>query len=153
MHINKIKQSDDGIVISYDQHTGNEGIKSTTIRSSDHPRPEFSEAMRDLLPHFIAITECGDDYGNSFIMRSVSFQHNQAGDKSMVMSATRVLKVGTPLNVSTPVRMMSAQDENAATLIDAEALKALQKLEDEAQEYINGTRQQQELPLNEGQET
>lgn len=152
MQINKIKQSDDGVVISYDQHTGNEGIKSSTITSKDEPRPEFSEAMRALLPFYREICEHPDDYGNDFIMRAVSFQHNNKGNKSVVLSGTRVLKVGSPLNVSTPIRAMEAEDADAMTLLNPKALDALKTLEAEALEYINGERQQQQLGLVEGKE-
>jgi len=152
MQINKIKQTDEGIVISYDQHTGNEGIKSSKIVSPDEPRPEFSEAMRALLPDFREINEYPDNYGHDFIVRGVSFQYNNKGNRTVVISATRVMKVGPPKPDSTPKRSMDAEQGDAKTLLKPETLEALKALEAEALEYINGERQQQQLGLVTGKE-
>jgi len=147
MKIVSVKQTNDGITIVYQQHVGTNGSRTITLSSEDEPRPEFSEAVQALRPFLRSICEFSTEYASEIIIVGVAFKTNSAGNKSAIIKAMRPMAVGTPLNISTPSRMMDTEEDDAPTMLSADAVIALEALEDEAVKYIKGDRMQQQLPL------
>lgn len=145
MNITKVEQSDEGIVISYNQTIGSDGLSESVLRSKDLPRPEFSEAMRALKPVFRDVCEFTHDQASKFIVRIIWFQHDQAGKKKIRIMASRVMAFGPELRIITPLRLINTDGNDAILKLNDLLVRAVEEVEQEAMKYIKQERQQQEL--------
>lgn len=152
MRIVSVKQAGDGVTIVYQQHVGTNGSRTITLCSADEPRPEFGEALQALRPFLRSICEFSAEYAAGIVVRGVAYKLNSAGNKSAIIKAVRPMEVGSPLNIATPARMMDTEEEDAPTMLSAEAVIALEAVETEAVRYIKGDKMQQQLPLEDGDE-
>ena len=148
MNITKIRQTDISVTISYAESFSEECINKGAMTSRDMPRPEFSEAMRALRPVFRNICEFTHDEASNYIVNEISFYSTNTGKKSAAITASRVMKVGKPLEITTPQRLIDTDGEDAWMMLDPNDVLAIEAIKNEAQRYLNHEREQQELPIN-----
>lgn len=148
MKITKIRQTDAGIEIEHEQHTGKNGVNHITLNSKDEPKSSFAETMQKLKKVFQDICVMTPEYAADFVIRGVAFKYNPAGNKSVIISAMRPMEIGTPLNISAPSRMVDSKDEDAKTQLEDEYVLLLNAMEKEATDYVNGERSEKQDQMN-----
>ena len=153
MHITKIQQSDDGLSVSFRENTGEEsGFKGETSTKKE-PTPEFSEAFRALRPIIRDVNGFPHDWATDLILRAIIFRERHDGRRQARIYADRVsqhVAVGRSaklIETKTPWIFISGNDTNY--MLHRQGIEAIEVLEDEAVNYVKGSRAQQTMSFEE----
>lgn len=149
MRFLKIKFSKGKVRLEYEVKSKKGDMDEFYIACSDEPRPEFKDALAALKTDVLNMCELPEDYLTRISVNGVSFSY---GGDAEVMGATisasmSLRKSNVPLNLNTPHKPSEpyAESGDGADLLDDECVERLERLIEEAEEYVGGRRAQGEL--------
>ena len=149
--IEKVKWDGKRVQIKYSLTDGtDDGV--FTLDCTEAPRPAFCNALSGLGKHVAVICDMPSDWGKNLIVRGVSFSW-----RNDIMGATITalkplsarlapLVINTPHAPESPYGSAGEDDSSGDSCLLTPALtKALGKLLDEANQYVDGKRAQGKL--------
>lgn len=150
MRITKVKSKGDKISIAY-QERGISGVwDDYQLRCSDRAKPEFYQALKQLAVEVVAWAEMPKEWVKGLEVRSVTYGYCGEDDiMSATVTATKELDSSDkPLIVHTPQKLSEpyTPTADAAVCLPPACVKKLNVLMAEAENYINGEREQMDLP-------
>jgi len=152
MTIRKVKWDGQEIEIKYEVTTAGGILEEYDFKCSDKPAPSFVKALEGLRPHIARICEMAPGWETDLDVRGVSITWGGEGGEIMGMVATALKPLAIAkcyLVINTPHAIEKAYNASAACLLlPSGCPAALRKLMEEAAKYINGEREQSELPLS-----
>lgn len=153
----KIKYSDkDGkVTLEYDKR--NTKVKKRevwdehTMTCHEMPVPSFLRAMAGLVPHAVNICELPEEWAEDGLLKvsSISISYSDNGTMGATITSQRKLSNShAPLVLNTPHKPFEVADEaDDSNVLSFSTVKAIDKLMEEALEYLNGERSQIEFEL------
>ena len=145
----KIKARKDGKLRLEYEVNNNGKWDEYTLNCSDEPKAAYTEAMAALAQDVIEMCELPVDYKDRITVTGVSFSH---GGEKEVMGAVITAQMNLrhsnqPLNLNTPHKAEEYYGEtgDALQLLDEACVRRLTILQEEAEDYVNGTRAQVEM--------
>lgn len=139
MHFTRIKFSEQAkkVTLEWTETKPSGDSISHSLDSTDAPRPELLAALEALRPFVVKICEYAGKWGDT--IRPTGLVISEKDDvRGIVITATRALELtSAPLAMNTPNLVEEKWPEGLAT--------ALETLEAEATQFVNGKRAQQEL--------
>ncbi|GEM_PF-2053858 len=153
MRITKVKLSPKRVSIEYEkERPGQDAADEFTLNCYDAPRPELRKALDSLRPFVLQICELPENLLDRVTVTGVSYSY---GGEREVMGAVILAQMacresGTVLNLNTPHLPSEPYGDDPlpkARMLPELCVEALSVLEDECVLYINGKREQGELPL------
>ncbi len=116
-----------------------------SLRCADPALPSLYDAMKNLDKHIAAICELPAACEASIEATGVSFTYVEEG-RGCVITGKKILKSNpAPMNLNTPYKVDTPAEGMEDYALSDECIDALQALEAEAFEYINGHRAQGNL--------
>lgn len=135
----KIKYNSDKVEIKYD--IDNDSYK---LSSYDKPRPEFIDALQNLVNPLVKICEFQEGYGDTIEIISVSLSYSKGIMGATITGLKKLNTSYAPLVINSPhlpTEDYSGNNPNAH-LLPKEAITRIETLIEEAELYINGKRSQ-----------
>nr|DAL55741.1 MAG TPA_asm: hypothetical protein [Caudoviricetes sp.] len=115
------------------------------MRCSDLPRPEFFQALAEIGRDVLELLEFPSTWLGDIKVRGVTYTYSDKGNKGVVITAVRDLnKSSRQMNLVTPCFLYDSDNPDTFT-IPYFTLERLNKLEEEAERYIDGDRAQGSL--------
>lgn len=112
-----------------------------SLKSYDAPQPAFQECLDELKQHALELIEVtGKAWAKSLRVIGVNF----SGGEAMIV-CTKKLSCGKPFNFNTPTLPMDSGEDGKAHCLSGDCVDVLEKLRDQAREYLNGGRLQPSL--------
>ncbi len=154
--VRKIKVDKQG-KISIDWEVRPEGLSTWDeyhMKCSDLARPEFYNALVDLRQDVLTLLEYPKTWLDDILVKGVSFSYSDDGVKGAVISGQRTLQYSaSPANFNTPHKPYEMYNEHAVDtdgiiVMPEEIQERLDVLDDEANKYIDGDREQMELKFD-----
>lgn len=123
-------------------------LEEHTLKCNERPRTALLEAFRDLRGHLVTICELPESWEEQIRIRGLTVKENKEGTRAIVISGIRKLAGShAPLVLNTPYMVEEADDEVGVFSDEcAEDLDALAAL---VWKYLDGDREQRQLPLEE----
>lgn len=147
--VKKIKLvSGEPVLIWTESEIGPNDTVSSCFKSKEDPHYSFTDAMYSLAPFVRLILEVPFDWAEELIVTSVIFsRHTKSGVKGAVMAGQAKLETaGAPFTFSTPhLPFDQYKEDGEAKLMPVEVQIALNFLESQAVDFLNGKRAQGEL--------
>jgi len=149
MVINKISYKNEIMEVHYSVLKKGGKEDYFTIRSGDQPLPSFRNLLMKLRPTVIDMMELpnNDEEVKRITINQVSFDYS--GDDNVmgaVISAKRKLNYsGTNMALNTPHKFAKKAKGASSSVFNKAVIDLLEDLQDEAEKYVNGERQQGEL--------
>lgn len=150
MRFKKIKMTREGkIQMEYEIKNSKGGLDEFSFSCVDEPKASFVNALNDLRPDVLEMCELPDDYLNRIRVSGVSFSFGGENETmGAVLIASMVLyKSNVALNLNTPHKTEDfygeTGDENQ--LLSSECVSRLNRLTEEAEDYVKGIRAQGNL--------
>lgn len=147
--ISKIKLREGQVVIVISEKESDQNERETTIKSYDSPHEDFHSALEALQVHARDILQLPRDWREGQLrVTGVSFSMSEdTGVMGAVMTGQVALDTSeAPFNFNTPHLPFDQYSEtgNSPIMPDA-AQKALEKMQGEAEAFVNGKRAQGDL--------
>ncbi len=126
--------------------------RETTLQSPNRPMPALIKALAAIKPFVVDLLELPEPWEEAMSITTVNLddggKDNQRG--IIVTAIKKVEKAsGRVLVLNTPRMSESAGDDPVDGALDHDTVKLIAKLEIAATAYVNGEREQAELPLSE----
>ena len=121
-----------------------------TMTCMQVPKASFFTALSALKPHVMEMCEFPDEYQDNIDVTGVSYSFSN-GVMGATITALKTLQYSTsPLVINTPHKPAGAYSEGGddANCLSDLAIKALELVASEAEQYLRGDRAQAELPLD-----
>jgi len=140
------KGGDNGAAISFEEIINDKNTKDTIFKSVEEPHADFKNALQNLCTAVYEILLFPKEYAEEAMrITSVSYSYNEDADvKGAVITGLITLETSAaPFCFNTPHLAYSAYSEsNTSPTMPEMAINLLEKLEEEALEYVNGKRSQ-----------
>lgn len=148
--IDKIKYADARVDLAYTE-TSTNSVNTYTIDSADQPMKTFNEALQALKSFVLDLLELPDSYGEkNFAIKGVSFTHKSDIMGAVVTAEKKLADSNSPFNIATPhlpSKPYNPKDTDSLHLSPT-FVRALDRLIDEANKYIDGKRLQMDIGKN-----
>lgn len=153
MIINKISYKNEKVGINYSIPKGEGRLEEHTLSCNELPLPGFLNSLMKLRVFVLRMLEMPDKDPEikRVTVRSLSFDYSDDGLMGVVISANRELQHSSGVQVlNTPHKF---EDSKVASLkLDSTCYQYVLEMLEEAENYVNGERAQQELPLEKKEE-
>jgi len=138
----------DRIVMEFEKPNGPE-FDEYALTSGDKAAPEFHTALQALAQDVVEMCELPDDYRQRIVVKSVSLSY---GGENSVMGATitaqmMLKKSNPPLMLNTPHKAEDyyAESGDPKQLLDPACMRRIHALIIEAEQFIDGKREQTDM--------
>lgn len=147
--IAKVKMTKDGqIIIVHVEKHGEFNEKEIIFKSFDAPHEDFTNALSALTAHARAILQLPKDWKEGEMrVTGVSWSMSDDGIQGAVITGQASLDTAdAPFNFNTPhLPFEQYSDSGNSPTMSVLAIEALEKLQAQAEEFMAGKRQQQDL--------
>jgi len=150
MRIKKVKiQSDDRILIVYEQKNNTGKIDELSLNCAERAEPTFYKSLQALNESVAEI--CEIDKPEKIIVTGITFSYS--GEKevmgAVITAQRKLLHSNCPLNLNTPhkIETFHAEKGDDKQLLPEKSINLLYKVHEECERYINGNREQQKLDI------
>lgn len=142
----KLVEKSQRIQIEYDQRNQS-AWDQYAITCKDPARPEFYEALKELVEHVVEMCELPDDYASRIEVRGVSFSYSNDVMGATITAIMSLTYSAQPLNLNTPYK--TEESESTLQQLTYACRHDLGVLQQECKLYIDGERAQGSLfPVN-----
>ncbi len=149
MRFQKIKYSKDKVKIEYELKTEKGGWDQYSFACSDEPKPGFKEALVALGQDVIALCELPENYITRIIVTGISLSYATDDEipGATIISQMALRNSNVNLNLNTPFKPFQPYSEGAdiSQILSEACVERLERLMEEAEEYVNGIRAQKEM--------
>lgn len=146
--VDKLKYDGTKVRIEFQRLREDLKYDEAMIGSTDQPLPSFRATLVDLIQDVCAIVECPESYGNTIVVRGVTFTDSDGTRGACITALKSVKSAKSPLVLNTPhLTFGPMNDGDQGPFLSGETITRLETLEAEAARYINGEREQASLPL------
>lgn len=144
--VRKIKVDTTRITIDWEIDNGDgRAPDEYHLKCADMARPEFYKALAAIRQDVIELLELPPAWLDDIKVKGATFSYTEKGTKGVVITATRDLKISAaPMNLNTPHVPYDSQNPDKF-VIPYFTEERLNKLEEEAERYIDGDRAQGSL--------
>ena len=143
--ITKIKLKADLVVVQWQQYQPlTKDWDSFAMSSKEAPLPSFPEAMAALAKHVEEICELPEHSRDKITVTGISHSYSLNNSYVVITAQKELFTSRSPLNLNTPVKAMESDIDDDYGASD-EMVYDVEQLEQEAFNYIDGQRAQQEL--------
>lgn len=152
MKILKIKINDELVLIEYKKRSNaeNGGYNKFTIESKEIPSPDFKLNLQELAIYVPMMYDLPTEYAEDMVVLGVSFSYRGENEimgatvtaKKSVSSSNSPALFHTPFTLSGSGEDMPMPDSK---FLPVAMVEILEKLQDNAKDFINGERAQQNL--------
>jgi hypothetical protein len=144
--ISKVKQADGRIVIHIIEGEGSCSEKDITFKCSEEPHSDLLDAFNALEDHVRKLLEWAADYAKGRVKitgATYSYNENTEVEGAVISGQVALLEADGPLVFNTPHLPFDQYSETGtAKLMPDEAIVALERLRDEARQFMGGKRRQ-----------
>jgi hypothetical protein len=146
--IDKLKYDGSKVRVEFQRLRQDRKYDEAMIGSTDQQLPSFRAALVDLIQDVCAIAEAPASYGDTIVVRGVTFTDSD-GTRGACITALKAVKTAkSPLVLNTPhLTFGPMNDGDQGPFLPGDTITRLETLEAEAIRYINGEREQAGLPL------
>jgi hypothetical protein len=147
MRITKVKATSNGVSIDYEVENKSNGYNEISLSSGEMPAPTFIEALGSLIPHVRKICEFPKSFDSRIKVAGVSFSYvGDEGTMGATIIATLALtETKGKLAINTPHRPSEhkgKEPHNPKSILSGDCVACLHEVQNEAEHYVKGRRQQ-----------
>lgn len=143
--INKIKLKGDMVIIQWQQYQPlTKNWDNFSMSSKEAPLPSLPEAMTRLAKHVEKICELPERSRDKITVTGISHSYSSNNSYVVITAQKELITSRSPLNLNTPVKAMESDIDDDYGASD-ERVYDIEQLEQEAFNYIDGQRAQQEF--------
>lgn len=147
--IDKVKWDGTKVRLEFQRLRKDNRYDEAVLGSFDVPLQSFREALAALVGDVCAIIECPDAYGNKMVVRGVTFTDSDGTRGACITALKSLTTAKAPLVLNTPhLTFEPMNDGDQGPFLQQSIVDRLHRLEAEAIRYINGEREQPQLPLD-----
>jgi hypothetical protein len=152
IRITKVKDKEGKVIIHYQQATpgGSDGDwDDYTMTCGSKARPEFYEAMNEMVKHVVDICELPRESADLITIGGVTCSYPLDIMGATISAKLRLRKSNAPLILNTPFKTSELYTETGDpdSLLSGDCVDAICTLHEECEAYINGEREQLTLDL------
>lgn len=139
-NVNRNSVDSNGFVVSH--------VDEYTIKSTEAPAPELESSLQNLASEVCDMLELPSTYEQGLTVTGVSFSYPNDIMGAVITASKKLVNSYSPFNLNTPFKPSqdyNGNDDMNDNLLDDETVRKLNKLLDEAEQYINGKRKQTTL--------
>ena len=150
MKIHKVKRTDGLITVVFSKKNKVGDDDEFSMKCHDAPVAGFQKAFDALTPAVVQICELGEEYGNTLVVTGASFSYGgEAEVMGVVITAQKALcTANSPLIINTPhLPSEDVSGQGNEPTLSKKQVKALEELQRQTVNYVEGKRLQLELKL------
>jgi hypothetical protein len=145
--IDKVKYDGKKVRIEYQKKRPDNRYDENAIASFDHPTLAFRDALDALDLDVCAIAQFHESYADILTVRGCSFTYTDGIMGACITALAGVKTAKAPLCINTPFLTEGPMnDGDTGPFLDPSTLERIQDVQRQAMAYINGDREQPQLP-------
>ena len=146
--IDKVKWDGTKVRLEFQRLRKDNRYDEAVLGSFDVPLQSFRESLAALVVDVCAIIECPEAYGDKLAIRGVTFTDSDGTRGAVITSLKSVKTAKSPLVLNTPhLTFGPMNDGDQGPFLPDGTITRIERLEAEAIRYINGEREQPQLPI------
>jgi hypothetical protein len=156
MNITKLKLTEDGVHLEYEEPNAHGTIDSFTMDCADQPVPTMHKALAELAPFVIQLCELPPEYEGRIMVRGISAKYQEGGSVGAVIIARMRLDLSIgQLSLNTPYKIdeFTKGQGDERQLMPKGMYEAVNAVLQEGKRYYAGDRMQVRIDFNTGSET
>lgn len=148
MRILRVRYHKDQAEVVWHRERPDGKVDEVSVKSYDQPEKAFTKAITALKPHVLEMLSFDNVYGKTLAITTINFSYKNEV-MGAVISCQKAFDDGSKLCFNTPYK--PEESKGGAPELGEAFVKALEKLQLEAENYARGRKSQLELPLDVGE--
>lgn len=149
MHFTRIKVTDKVVELDWSELLPNGEKKSISLESPNRPLPALLAAMAALRDYVVELLELPSTWLDELRITTINIDEGKDGRRGLIVTCLRPIAKAAkrPLVMNTPQMREPNSEEDVEMFLPDEILTLVKRAEVAAMAFVNGEREQTELPL------